>query len=218
MPHLHPATSRRHDPGEAGTRLELDDIVENLAWHDEHAEHAEHHEGGGPGTRGTPREPPRDLPAGPGWSDAGDGRRVRADLRPERGGGRPWYYNDHTIVRDQRTGLWHAFAITHAEPGAPQDERQFRPRDRAHAHRAVDETSPRALGRSGGGRAVDLGPARHLRPRRLLHVLRGRQPRLRQLPDASGHLDRPVHLDPQPGEPALHRRLGGARPDGDPGR
>ncbi|ASW53779.1 family 43 glycosylhydrolase [Plantactinospora sp. KBS50] len=36
-----------------------------------------------------------------------------------------WYYNDHTIVRDQQTGVWHLFGITHAEPGAPQDEKTF---------------------------------------------------------------------------------------------
>ncbi|MEV0326997.1 family 43 glycosylhydrolase [Micromonospora echinospora] len=36
-----------------------------------------------------------------------------------------WYYNDHTLVRDERTGVWHVFAITHAEPGAPQDEKSF---------------------------------------------------------------------------------------------
>ncbi|MFI1197805.1 glycoside hydrolase [Micromonospora sp. NPDC020750] len=43
------------------------------------------------------------------------------------GAGQPtaWYYNDHTIVKNQQTGVWHVFAITHAEPGAPQDEKSF---------------------------------------------------------------------------------------------
>src|SRR5690606_6522816 len=36
-----------------------------------------------------------------------------------------WYYNDHSLIRDPSTGLWHVFAITHAEPAAPQDERMF---------------------------------------------------------------------------------------------
>jgi arabinan endo-1,5-alpha-L-arabinosidase len=36
----------------------------------------------------------------------------------------PWYFNDHTIVRG-RDGLWHVFAITHADPGNPGDERSF---------------------------------------------------------------------------------------------
>ncbi|MCX4471613.1 family 43 glycosylhydrolase [Micromonospora sp. NBC_01655] len=44
---------------------------------------------------------------------------------PGAGQSTAWYYNDHTIVRDQRTGLWHVFAITHPEPGAPQDEKTF---------------------------------------------------------------------------------------------
>ncbi|MFI7431840.1 family 43 glycosylhydrolase [Micromonospora sp. NPDC049836] len=44
---------------------------------------------------------------------------------PGAGESTSWYYNDHTIVRNQQTGVWHAFAITHAEPGAPQDERSF---------------------------------------------------------------------------------------------
>ncbi|GAA1516635.1 hypothetical protein GCM10009827_034280 [Dactylosporangium maewongense] len=36
-----------------------------------------------------------------------------------------WYFNDHTIVRHQGTGVWHAFGITHAEPGAPLQETMF---------------------------------------------------------------------------------------------
>ena len=35
-----------------------------------------------------------------------------------------WYINDHTIVRD-RTGLWHLFGITHAEPASPHDEKHL---------------------------------------------------------------------------------------------
>ncbi|MFC0033379.1 family 43 glycosylhydrolase [Micromonospora chaiyaphumensis] len=44
---------------------------------------------------------------------------------PSVGESATWYYNDHTIVRNQQTGVWHVFAITHAEPGAPQDEKSF---------------------------------------------------------------------------------------------
>jgi len=44
---------------------------------------------------------------------------------PSVGESTPWYFNDHTIVRNQQTGLWHAIGIAHAEPGAPQDERTF---------------------------------------------------------------------------------------------
>lgn len=36
----------------------------------------------------------------------------------------PWYYNDHTFIRD-RDGLWHLFGITHPEPAAPHLEREF---------------------------------------------------------------------------------------------
>lgn len=36
----------------------------------------------------------------------------------------PWYYNDHSFIRD-RDGIWHVFAITHAKPEAPMDEREF---------------------------------------------------------------------------------------------
>ena len=37
----------------------------------------------------------------------------------------PWYYNDHTLVQDRKTGTWHVFAITHAEPANPLDEKSF---------------------------------------------------------------------------------------------
>ncbi|TDO46305.1 glycosyl hydrolase family 32 [Kribbella sp. VKM Ac-2527] len=36
-----------------------------------------------------------------------------------------WYYNDHTLVQDQKTGTWHVYAITHAEPANPLDEKSF---------------------------------------------------------------------------------------------
>jgi hypothetical protein len=36
-----------------------------------------------------------------------------------------WYYNDHTLVQDRKTGTWHVFAITHAEPANPLDETSF---------------------------------------------------------------------------------------------
>ncbi|MEW2384017.1 family 43 glycosylhydrolase [Micromonospora sp. NPDC047707] len=36
-----------------------------------------------------------------------------------------WYHNDHTIVKNEQTGGWHVFAITHPEPGAPLDEKLF---------------------------------------------------------------------------------------------
>jgi hypothetical protein len=44
---------------------------------------------------------------------------------PSDGEEEPWYYNDHTLVRDRDTGQWHVFAITHAEPADPLDERSF---------------------------------------------------------------------------------------------
>lgn len=44
---------------------------------------------------------------------------------PSIGEDRPWYYNDHTLVRDRATGQWHVYAITHAEPANPLDERSF---------------------------------------------------------------------------------------------
>ncbi|HET6297592.1 MAG TPA: family 43 glycosylhydrolase [Kribbella sp.] len=37
----------------------------------------------------------------------------------------PWYYNDHTLVQDRKTGTWHVYAITHAEPADPLDEKSF---------------------------------------------------------------------------------------------
>ncbi|MFG1815243.1 glycoside hydrolase [Kribbella sp. NPDC049174] len=37
----------------------------------------------------------------------------------------PWYYNDHTLVQDRATGTWHVYAITHAEPANPLDEKSF---------------------------------------------------------------------------------------------
>jgi beta-fructofuranosidase len=40
---------------------------------------------------------------------------------PSVGEPKPWYINDHTIVRDHN-GTWHLIGITHAEPAAPFDE------------------------------------------------------------------------------------------------
>jgi beta-fructofuranosidase len=36
----------------------------------------------------------------------------------------PWYLNDHGFVRGP-DGMWHMFGITHAEPAAPDREREF---------------------------------------------------------------------------------------------
>ncbi|WP_157979939.1 DUF2961 domain-containing protein [Kribbella monticola] len=44
---------------------------------------------------------------------------------PSVGESGPWYYNDHTMVQDRKTGTWHVFAITHAEPANPLDEKSF---------------------------------------------------------------------------------------------
>ncbi|TDV56178.1 VCBS repeat protein [Actinophytocola oryzae] len=44
---------------------------------------------------------------------------------PSVGETQQWYYNDHTLVRDVVTGTWHVFAITHAEPQNPLDEKSF---------------------------------------------------------------------------------------------
>ncbi|MGI9157004.1 MAG: family 43 glycosylhydrolase [Marmoricola sp.] len=43
---------------------------------------------------------------------------------PSVGEDRPWYINDHTVVRGP-DGTWHLFGITHAEPAAPEDEDSF---------------------------------------------------------------------------------------------
>ncbi|MFK4088045.1 DUF2961 domain-containing protein [Kribbella sp. NPDC020789] len=44
---------------------------------------------------------------------------------PSVGEAGPWYYNDHTLIQDRATGTWHVFAITHAEPADPLDEKSF---------------------------------------------------------------------------------------------
>ncbi|HEY0451843.1 FG-GAP-like repeat-containing protein [Actinophytocola sp.] len=44
---------------------------------------------------------------------------------PSVGESQAWYYNDHTMVRDVVTGTWHVYAITHAEPANPLDEKNF---------------------------------------------------------------------------------------------
>jgi len=43
---------------------------------------------------------------------------------PSVGESGPWYFNDHTFVRGQE-GTWNLFGITHPEPAAPLDEKQF---------------------------------------------------------------------------------------------
>lgn len=54
--------------------------------------------------------------------EAGEFRKIYDPSVGETG---PWYYNDHTLVRDRETGTWHVYAITHAEPANPLDERSF---------------------------------------------------------------------------------------------
>ncbi len=44
---------------------------------------------------------------------------------PSTGETGPWYYNDHTLIQDRATGTWHVYAITHAEPANPLDEKSF---------------------------------------------------------------------------------------------
>lgn len=44
---------------------------------------------------------------------------------PSVGETQQWYYNDHTLIRNVTTGTWHVFAITHAEPANPLDEKNF---------------------------------------------------------------------------------------------
>ncbi len=44
---------------------------------------------------------------------------------PSVGETQQWYYNDHTMVRDVVAGTWHVYAITHAEPANPLDEKNF---------------------------------------------------------------------------------------------
>jgi len=44
---------------------------------------------------------------------------------PSVGESGPWYFNDHTFVRDRATGTWHLFGITHAEPADPFNEVNF---------------------------------------------------------------------------------------------
>ena len=55
----------------------------------------------------------------------------------------PWYYNDHTLVQDRVTGTWHVYAITHAEPANPLDEKSFGHATAPIAERAVDASSRR---------------------------------------------------------------------------
>ncbi|WP_164737921.1 arabinan endo-1,5-alpha-L-arabinosidase [Streptomyces luteoverticillatus] len=44
---------------------------------------------------------------------------------PGTGESQPWYINDHTFIRDETTGTWHLFGITHAEPADPENEDSF---------------------------------------------------------------------------------------------
>jgi Glycosyl hydrolases family 43 len=44
---------------------------------------------------------------------------------PSAGEDRPWYVNDHAFIRDARSGRWHLYGITHAEPGDPLHETLF---------------------------------------------------------------------------------------------
>lgn len=77
--------------------------------------------------------PPRSAPSTNGVTFepyATTGTRVSAGdfihvYDPSTGEAESWYYNDHTLVRDVRTGTWHVYAITHAEPANPLDEKSF---------------------------------------------------------------------------------------------
>src|ERR1044072_4367742 len=46
---------------------------------------------------------------------------------PSAGESGPWYYNDHTLIRHVATGTWHVFALPHAQPATPLDEKKFGP-------------------------------------------------------------------------------------------
>ncbi|MBB5918637.1 beta-fructofuranosidase [Nocardia transvalensis] len=50
--------------------------------------------------------------------------RFRPIYDPSEGESRPWYINDHTVVRDA-DGRWHLFGITHPEPADPWHETEF---------------------------------------------------------------------------------------------
>lgn len=54
--------------------------------------------------------------------EAGDFSRI---YEPSVGESGPWYYNDHTFIRDAASGTWNLYGITHAEPANPEDERFF---------------------------------------------------------------------------------------------
>ena len=133
-----------------------------------------------------------------GRRDTGAGR-VDPRLRPERRGvddlvlQRP-----HDRAATSRPALWHLFGITHAEAGAPQDEKVFGHATAPTPDRPVDETAGGADRRPGGGGAVDLGAARRSTTTASTTCSTpAGSPDYARVPHAPGHLDRPVHLDPQ---------------------
>ncbi|OZM70413.1 glycosyl hydrolase family 32 [Amycolatopsis antarctica] len=69
--------------------------------------------------QGTTAQGPAAVPQG---VSAGEFVRV---YDPSVGESEPWYYNDHTMIQDVVTGEWHVYAITHAEPANPLDEKNF---------------------------------------------------------------------------------------------
>ena len=65
---------------------------------------------------------PAELPLGAEWVTPGAFTKA---YDPSAGESQSWYINDHTFVRDQATGTWHLFGITHAEPADPENEIEF---------------------------------------------------------------------------------------------
>lgn len=53
---------------------------------------------------------------------------------PSLGEATKWYINDHTIVKDGKTNLWHLFGITHEEPADPENEHVFAHAVSAHLY------------------------------------------------------------------------------------
>lgn len=77
----------------------------------------------------------------------------------------PWYVDDHTFVRD-RSGVWHLFGITHAEPARPHDEEHLTQVGflDSHASEGITDTGRRHVAEPlrAGGRAACTWPLRWL--------------------------------------------------------
>ncbi len=116
----------------------------------------------------------------------------------------PWYYNDHTLVQDRKTGTWHVFAITHAEPANPLDEKSFGHATAPTPNGPWTKQPPALFADPAAGESHIWAPYVMYDSGTYYMFYAGGTARPHGVPDAVGDLDGSGQLDPGLGQSAVH--------------